>query len=336
MKNVRVCVAGATGAVGRTFLKVLEERQFPIETLYLLASEKSAGSTLPFKGTEIEVLDMATFDFSKADVALFSCGGAVSEIYAPKAWKSGCVVVDNSSHFRMHPNIPLVVPEVNPEAVADYVNHGIIANPNCSTIQMLVALKPIYDAVGISRIDVSTYQAVSGSGNKAIEELSNQIKQWQANETLAYSVYPKAIAFNAIPQVDVFTDNGYTKEEMKMVNETRKIFSDDSIEVNPTTVRIPVYSGHSESIYVKTRDEISLEKALGLLHEMESVVVFDDPNDYPTVYDCIDNDMVYVGRVRKDLSDPLGLNMWVVSDNLRKGAATNTVQIAEVFAKNYL
>ncbi len=338
MKKYNVCVVGATGAVGRTILKCLEERNFPVNNLYPLASKRSAGNTIPFNGTDVTVHDLETFDFTKAEIGLFSPGASVSKIYAPRAAESGCVVIDNTSHFRMHPEVPLVVPEVNAYAIADYKKTGIIANPNCSTIQMLVALKPIYDKVGISRINVCTYQAVSGSGMKAIKELQEQSKLMLAGDTPECSVYPKIIAFNAIPQVDSFTDNGYTKEEMKMVNETRKIFADNSIEINPTTVRIPVFYGHAEALHIETKEKITAGEALECLSNLEGVTVIDEQVDggYPTNLDSAGKDSVYVGRIREDISHPLGLNLWVVADNVRKGAATNTVQIAEKLIENYL
>jgi len=338
-KQYDVAVVGATGAVGETILKVLQERNFPVRNLYPLASSRSAGKKVEFNGDWIEVLDLETFDFSKAQIGLFSPGASVSRIYAPKAAEAGCVVVDNTSEFRYEEDIPLVVPEVNPGAVAGYTNRGIIANPNCSTIQMLVALKPIYDAVGIRRINVATYQAVSGSGKEAIDELATQTANLLNMKPVESKVYPKQIAFNVIPQIDVFMDNGYTKEEMKMVWETKKIMGDDTILVNPTTVRVPVFYGHSEAVHIETDRKITASEAKRLFEEAEGIVLIDEHADggYPTaVSDAADTDPVYVGRVREDISTENGLNLWVVADNVRKGAATNTVQIAELLIRDYL
>ncbi|QKI88854.1 aspartate-semialdehyde dehydrogenase [Thiomicrorhabdus xiamenensis] len=334
-----IAVVGATGAVGETILKVLEERDFPVGNLYPLASSRSAGKKIQFKGQWVEVQDLEKFDFSKAQIGLFSPGASISKIYAPKAAEAGCVVVDNTSQFRYDDDIPLVVPEVNPEAVAGYKSRGIIANPNCSTIQMLVALKPIYDAVGIKRINVATYQAVSGSGKEAIEELATQTANLLNMKPVEAKVYPKQIAFNCIPQIDVFMDNGYTKEEMKMVWETKKIMGDDSILVNPTAVRVPVFYGHSEAVHIETDKKITAAEAKALFEKANGVVLMDEHVDggYPTaVTDAADTNPVYVGRIREDISCEKGLNLWVVADNVRKGAATNTVQIAEVLIKDYL
>lgn len=339
MKKYDIAVVGATGAVGETILKVLEERNFPVGQLFPLASSRSAGKKIEFNGEWIEVLDLETFDFSRAQIGLFSPGASVSAIYAPKAAAAGCVVVDNTSQFRYDDDIPLVVPEVNPEAIADYKNRGIIANPNCSTIQMLVALKPIYDAVGIERINVATYQAVSGTGKEAIEELAKQTANIMNLKPVENEVYPKQIAFNCIPQIDVFMENGYTKEEMKMVWETQKIFGDKSIKVNPTAVRVPVFFGHSEAVHIETKQKITAQQARELLEKAPGLVVIDEHVDggYPTaVSDAVDTNPVYVGRIREDISTERGLNLWVVADNVRKGAATNTVQIAEVLIERYL
>ena len=334
-----VAVVGATGAVGETILKVLQERNFPVGNLYPLASSRSAGKKIEFNGKWVEVLDLETFDFSKAQIGLFSPGASVSAIYAPKAAEAGCVVVDNTSQFRYDDDIPLVVPEVNPEAIAGYTNRGIIANPNCSTIQMLVALKPIYDAVGIKRINVATYQAVSGTGKEAIEELATQTANLLNMKPVETKVYPKQIAFNCIPQIDVFMENGYTKEEMKMVWETKKIMGDDSILVNPTAVRVPVFFGHSEAVHIETDKKITAAEAKALFEKTEGVVLIDEHVDggYPTaVSDAADTNPVYIGRIREDISCENGLNLWVVADNVRKGAATNTVQIAEVLIRDYI
>ena len=334
-----IAVVGATGAVGETMLRVLHERKFPVGNVYPLASSRSAGKRVDFGGKMLVVEDLDSFDFSKVQIGLFSAGGSISEKYAPRAVEAGCVVVDNTSHYRYDDDVPLVVPEVNPQAIADYKTCGIIANPNCSTIQMLVALKPIYDEVGISRINVCTYQAVSGTGKPAIEELAGQSAALLGGKSIEVKVYPKQIAFNALPQIDVFEDNGYTREEMKMVWETRKIFSDDSIMVNPTAVRVPVFYGHSEAIHIETREKISAVRARELLESAEGVIVVDEQVDggYPTaVTEGVDTDPVYVGRIREDISHPMGLDMWVVADNVRKGAATNSIQIAEILAKSHL
>ncbi len=338
-RKFNVAVVGATGAVGEIMLSILEQRDFPVAEVYALASSRSAGKRIPFKGKQLIVEDLETFDFSKTEIGLFSPGASVSEIYAPRAAEAGCVVVDNTSQFRYDDDIPLVVSEVNPDAVADFKNRGIIANPNCSTIQMLVALKPIYDAVGIERINVCTYQAVSGSGKEAIEELATQTANLLNAKDAVCNVYPKQIAFNVIPQIDVFQENGYTKEEMKMVWETRKILADDTIMVNPTAVRVPVFYGHSEAVHIETKEKIDVAKAKRLLDAMPGVTVLDELQDggYPTaVTEAAGEDPVFVGRIREDISHPRGLNMWVVSDNVRKGAALNSVQIAEILVKHYL
>jgi aspartate-semialdehyde dehydrogenase len=334
-----VAVVGATGAVGEAMIEILEQRNFPVDTLYPLASARSAGKSIRFRGKSITVTDLAEFDFSKAQIGLFSAGGSISEEYAPIAAAAGCVVIDNTSHFRRDEDIPLVVPEVNPHAIAGYTNRGIIANPNCSTIQMLVALKPIYDAVGIERINVATYQAVSGTGKEAIEELAKQTAQLLNGKSAETEVYPKQIAFNALPHIDTFQENGYTREEMKMVWETQKIFEDESISVNPTCVRIPVFYGHSEAVHIETRDKIGLEQVRALLAEAPGVELLDERCDggYPTpVTEAAGQDPVYVGRLREDISHPRGIDMWVVADNVRKGAALNSVQIAELLIAEHL
>jgi aspartate-semialdehyde dehydrogenase len=338
-KQIDIAVVGATGAVGEAMLDILHQRKFPVGKVYALASERSAGSTVQFGNKSLMVEDLATFDFSKVQIGLFSPGASVSAIYAPKAAAAGCIVIDNTSQFRYDDDVPLIVPEVNPDAVEGYKKRGIIANPNCSTIQMLVALKPIYDAVGIKRINVCTYQAVSGSGKPAMDELAKQTAALLNGRPTEPEVYPKQIAFNVIPQIDVFMDNGYTKEEMKMVWETRKIMGDNDIQVNPTAVRVPVFFGHSEAIHIETRDKITAEKAKELLSAFDGIVVIDEHKDggYPTaVTDSSGQDPVYVGRIREDISHPNGLNMWVVSDNVRKGAALNSVQIAELLVDKYL
>jgi aspartate-semialdehyde dehydrogenase len=334
-----VAVAGATGAVGETMMSILEQRNFPVGKLYPLASSRSAGSKIRFKGQSVTVENLEDFDFSKVQIGLFSPGASVSKIHAPRAAAAGCVVVDNTSQFRQDADIPLIVPEVNPERIVDYKARGIIANPNCSTIQMLVALKPIYDAVGIERINVATYQAVSGTGKEAIEELAAQTAALLNGKPISAQVYPKQIAFNVLPHIDVFMDNGYTKEEMKMVWETRKIMGDERIQVNPTTVRVPVFFGHAEAVHIETRTKISAEDARELLNKAPGVVVIDtrEAGGYPTpVTEAAGNDPVYVGRIREDISHPRGLNLWIVADNVRKGAALNAVQIAEILIKDYL
>ena len=334
-----VAVVGATGAVGEAMLEILAERDFPVNNVYPLASERSAGKKVPFKGKYLTVQDLSTFDFSRAQIGLFSAGASISETYAPIAAAAGCVVIDNTSQFRYDDEIPLVVPEVNPHAIADYTRHGIIANPNCSTIQMLVALKPLYDAAGIKRINVCTYQAVSGTGKEAIEELAGQTAGLLSGKPVETSVYPKQIAFNVLPHIDVFQDNGYTKEEMKMVWETQKIMEDPSILVNPTAVRVPVFFGHSEALHIETRDKLTAQQAIELLQNAPGIVVLDEHEDggYPTaVTEGASQDPVYVGRIREDISHPKGIDLWVVADNVRKGAALNSVQIAEILVKDYL
>jgi len=324
---MRVAIVGATGEVGRTFLKVLEEREFPVDELYLYASEKSEGAELTFRGEKFKVraLNKET-SFRGIDIALFSAGSSISKEYAPRFVKDGAVVIDNSSAWRLDPDVPLVVPEVNPEDVEN--RKGIIANPNCSTIQMVVALKPIYDAVGISAIVVATYQSVSGAGAKAIRELEEQTRAWCQDKQMEVKNLPRRIAFNVIPQIDVFTENGYTKEEMKMLNETRKIMHDPNIKVSATTVRVPVFYGHSEAISVKLNRPLEPEDAMELLRKAKGVVLVEE--GYPTPIDVAGRDEVFVGRIRKDLVFEPGLSMWVVADNIRKGAATNAVQIAEL------
>tara|TARA_R110002072_G_scaffold2011_6_gene16959 strand:+ start:3680 stop:4705 length:1026 start_codon:yes stop_codon:yes gene_type:complete len=338
-KEYDVAVVGATGAVGEVMISVLEERNFPVRNLYPLASSRSAGKSIQFRGKAVRVTDLAEFDFSKAQIGLFSAGGSISEEFAPKAAAAGCVVIDNTSQFRRDHDIPLIVPEVNMEALAGYTTRNIIANPNCSTIQMLVALKPIYDAVGIQRINVATYQAVSGTGKEAIEELAGQTAKLLNGQEITPEVYPKQIAFNVLPHIDTFQDNGYTREEMKMVWETQKIFADPGILVNPTCVRVPVFFGHSEAVHIETVDKITAQQARALLEQAPGVTVIDEHADggYPTaVTDSAGKDAVFVGRIREDLSHPRGLNLWIVSDNVRKGAALNSVQIAESLVSTYL
>ena len=339
-REFRVAVVGATGLVGETMIQVLEERNFPVAELFPLASTRSLGRTVTFGSKRIDVLDLAEFDFSKADIALFSAGAEVSREYAPKAAAAGCIVIDNTSQFRYDDDIPLVVPEVNPHAIAQYRKRGIIANPNCSTIQMLVALKPIYDAVGIERINVATYQSVSGAGREAVEELAEQTRLLLSGRgPVEPRVIARQIAFNCVPQIDVFQDNGYTKEEMKMVWETQKILEDPAIRVNPTAVRVPVFFGHSEAVHVETRRKITAAEARALLEKAPGVAVMDErrPGGYPTAAtEAANRDTVYVGRIREDISSDRGLNIWVVADNVRKGAATNSVQIAEILVREHI
>jgi aspartate-semialdehyde dehydrogenase len=338
MKKYHVAVVGATGAVGNEMIRILEERQFPVGKLTLLASERSVGKELNFRGEALPVALLTENSFEGIEIGLFSAGGGISERFAPFAVAAGCVVIDNTNAFRMAPDIPLVVPEVNPEAIALYKNRGIIANPNCSTIQMVVALKPIHDAVRIKRIVVSTYQAVSGTGKKAIEELTLQAKAMMNGQEPVVKVYPYRIAFNCLPHIDVFMDNGYTKEEMKMVNETKKIMNDPSIAVTATTVRVPVFHAHSESINIETERKITPDEVRSLLSTAPGVRVVDDPRwkQYPLAIDAAGQDETLVGRIREDESIPNGINMWVVADNIRKGAALNAVQIAEILIRKYL
>jgi aspartate-semialdehyde dehydrogenase len=335
MKTFTVAVVGATGAVGQTMLSILQERRFPIGTLHVLASERSAGEQIEYDGRKITVQDLAGFDPTGVDFALFSAGGSISKEYAPKFAAAGAIVIDNSSAFRMDADVPLVVSEVNPEAL-DSIPRGIVANPNCSTMQMLVALAPIHRAVGISRINVATYQSVSGAGRSALEELGRQTANILSFKDPDPKRFPVQIAFNLIPHIDDFLDNGYTKEEMKLVWETRKILGDESIQVNPTAVRVPVFYGHSEAVHVETRAKMTASEARALLEKSPGVTVVDDrvPGGYPTpVTHASGTDAVYVGRIREDISCENGLNLWVVSDNIRKGAALNAVQIAELLAQ---
>ena len=336
MKKYNVAVVGATGAVGESMLDILNEREFPINNIYALASERSEGKKVMLGNKPLIVKDLAKFDFNLADIGLFSAGGDTSAKYAPIAGESNCVVIDNTSYFRYDDDIPLIIPEVNSCKIREYKNRNIIANPNCSTIQMLVALKPIYDAVGIKRITVSTYQAVSGSGTAAVNELAKQTAELLNGRDAEYEVYPRQIAFNALPHIDKFLDNGYTKEEMKMCWETRKIFEDESIDVSATCVRIPVFFGHSEAVQVETLEYISEKEVRNLLKQAEGITVIDERRDggYPTaVHESAGSDSVFIGRIRQDISLENGLSLWVVSDNVRKGAALNSVQIAEELIK---
>lgn len=338
-KKFTVAVVGATGAVGETMLSILQERNFPVKNLYALASSRSAGSTIRFNGKTIIVEDLEKFDFKGVDIGLFSPGAAVSKVHAPRAATAGCVVIDNTSEFRYEDDVPLVIPEVNPHAIAEHKNRGIIANPNCSTIQMLVALKPIHDIAKIERINVCTYQAVSGTGKEAVKELAKQTAELLNGRAIECSVYPKQIAFNVLPHIDDFQENGYTKEEMKMVWETRKILEDDNIQVNPTAVRVPVFFGHSEAIHLETKKKLTVEEVKNILNNQPGIQLMDAHKDggYPTaVSEAAGTDPVFVGRIREDISHPKGMNFWVVSDNVRKGAALNSVQIAEFLVKDYL
>ncbi len=338
MGSYRVAVVGATGAVGQQMVACLEERNFPVAELVPLASERSIGHTVSFKGREILVQVLSKDSFDGVEIALFSAGGGISKEYGPIAARAGAVVVDNSSAWRMDPEVPLVVPEVNPQAIADYKRKGIIANPNCSTIQMVVVLKPIHDAARIKRVVVSTYQAVSGTGQKAVDELSAQVRALFCHQEIVKKVYPHRIAFNVFPHIDVFLENGYTKEEMKMVLETKKIMGDESIEVTATTARVPVFYGHSESVNIETERKLTVQEARKLLADAPGVKVVDDPANaqYPMPLDAAGQDLTLVGRIREDFTIPNGLNLWVVADNLRKGAATNAVQIAEILIRDYL
>ena len=332
-EKYEVAVVGATGAVGRRMLTTLEERNFPVANLTALASARSAGQTLAFQGQAIKVKELQEDSFKGIDIALFSAGGSISKQLAPIAVKSGCVVIDNSSAWRMDKEVPLIVPEVNPSALGD--EWGIIANPNCSTIQMVMALKPIHDEYRIRRVVVSTYQSVSGSGQKAIEELEQQSRDVLDGKSAQCNVYPHQIAFNCLPHIDVFLDNGYTNEEIKMVNETRKILEDDSIEVSPTAVRVPVVYSHSEAVNVETEQAMTAKEVKELLSSFPGVSVVDNPeqNEYPLAINASGSGDVLVGRIRSDLTRPNAVNFWVVSDNLLKGAAYNAVQIAELLLK---
>lgn len=335
--KVNVAVVGATGEVGAAMLSILAERNFPLNETRAVASNRSAGQRIEFNGGELVVEDLESFDFSGIDIGLFSPGAAVSDLHAPRAAAAGAVVIDNTSRFRYEDDIPLVVPEVNPDAIAGRASRGIIANPNCSTIQMVLALKPIYDAVGLERVNVATYQAVSGKGKRAVEELEQQTVNLLNGKPASLTAHPRQIAFNALPQIDAFQENGYTREEMKMVWETRKILGDDSIQVNPTCARVPVFYGHSEAVHVETKEKISGAEVRDLLNDFPGVVVMDERADggYPTaVTEAAGRDAVFVGRIREDLSHPRGINLWVVSDNIRKGAALNSVQIAELLLED--
>ena len=337
-KNYNVAVVGATGAVGNEMVAILEERNFPVAQLKLLASTRGAGKEMEFKGKSYTVEVLNENSFGGVDIGLFSAGGSVSEKFAPTAGKAGCVVIDNTSAFRMDPEVPLVVPEVNAHAIAQYPKKNIIANPNCSTIQMVVVLKPIHDVARIKRVVVSTYQAVSGTGKRAIKELETQVLAIYNHQEIKKEVYPHQIAFNCLPHIDVFFDNGYTKEEIKMVNETKKIMEDNSIGVTATTVRVPVFYGHSESVNIETEKKLTRDEVKKILSKAPGVVVVDDPKkfEYPLAIHAAGKDETFVGRIREDESIPNGINMWIVADNIRKGAALNAVQIAEILIQKYL
>jgi aspartate-semialdehyde dehydrogenase len=338
-QQFNVAVVGATGLVGEHMIQILEERAFPVDRLHALASERSAGKTVQFRGRPVTVENLAAFDFASIDIGFFSAGGGISAEYAPRAAASGCVVIDNTSCFRYEPDVPLVVPEVNRDALAEFEARNIIANPNCSTIQMVVALKPIHDAAGIARINVATYQAVSGAGRRSVEMLAEQTARLLNGRPLEDQGQTKPLAFNAVPHIDAFQDNGYTREEMKIVWETRKILGDESILVNPTAVRVPVFFGHSEAIHIETREKITAAQVRELLEAAPGVVVRDEARlgGYPTaVTDAAHHDEVFVGRIRDDISHDQGISLWVVSDNVRKGAALNSVQIAEILVTDYI
>ena len=338
-KRYKIAVVGATGAVGTTMLEILAEREFPASEVVALASERSAGKRVKYGEQSLKVHNLDTYDFAGVAIALFSAGGSISAVHAPRAAAAGAIVVDNTSQFRYDDDIPLVVSEVNPHAIAGYKTRGIIANPNCSTMQMLVALAPIHRAVGISRINVATYQSVSGAGQTGIEELGRQTAALLNFQKIEPKKFQTQIAFNLIPQIDVFTDNGYTKEEMKMVWETQKILEDASIQVNPTAVRVPVFYGHSEAVHIETREKLTAAEARALLEAAPGVEVVDEhrAGGYPTpVTHAAGHDPVYVGRIREDISHPRGLNLWIVADNIRKGAALNAVQIAELLVKHHM
>jgi aspartate-semialdehyde dehydrogenase len=337
-QRYNVAVVGATGAVGEQMREVLEEREFPTGELRLLASERSAGQFLSFRDKRIRVDVLKENSFEGIDIGLFSAGGSVSAKFAPIAVAAGATVVDNTSHFRMEPDVPLVVPEVNAREIANYRSRGIIANPNCSTIQMVVALKPIHDAARIKRVVVSTYQSVSGAGRKAMEELSQQVTALYNGQELEMEKFPHQIAFNCIPHIDAFVDGGYTREEVKMINETRKILGEPALPVTATSVRVPVFCGHSESVNVETEKKLKAADVKAILREAPGVVVADEPenNVYPMAIEAVGKDATYVGRIREDESIPNGINLWIVADNLRKGAALNAVQIAEILIRDYI
>jgi aspartate-semialdehyde dehydrogenase len=337
-ERYNVAVVGATGAVGEQMREILEERLFPVGELRLLASERSAGRFLEFRDQQIRVEVLREDSFKDIDIAFFSAGGTVSDKFAPLAVASGCVVVDNTARFRMEPDVPLVVPEVNPGEIPNYKKRGIVANPNCSTIQMVVALKPIHDAARIERVVVSTYQSASGAGRMAMEELNQQVQALYNGRELKMERFPHQIAFNCIPHIDSFVDGGYTKEELKMIQETRKILGEPSLRITVTAVRVPVFCGHSESVNVETEKKLTAKDVKTILREAPGVLLCDEPqqNLYPMAIDAVGKDATYVGRIREDDSVPNGINLWIVADNLRKGAALNAVQIAEILIRDYI
>jgi aspartate-semialdehyde dehydrogenase len=336
----KVAMVGASGVVGETLIRVLEKRSFPVAELFALASERSIGKKVRFGGADIPIDDLAGFDFRRAQSAFFSAGSAVSREHVPRAVAAGCIVIDNTSQFRLEEDVPLVVPEVNAEAIGDFAARGIIANPNCSTIQLVVALKPLHEVVGIERVNVATYQAVSGAGRRAVEELAVQSAALLAGQgPVVAEVFAKQIAFNCVPQIDEFQENGYTREEMKMLWETRKILADPAIRVNATAVRVPVFFGHSQAVHLETRTKITCAQARALLAKAPGVEVMDErrPGGYPTAAtEAANRDTVYVGRIREDISTDRGLNLWLVADNVRKGAATNSIQIAEILVREHI
>jgi aspartate-semialdehyde dehydrogenase len=337
-EKYNVAVVGATGAVGEQMREILAERLFPVDELRLLASERSAGQYLEFRGQEVRVDALKEDSFEGTDIALFSAGGSVSDKFAPVAVASGGVVVDNTARFRMEPDVPLVVPEVNPKEIAKYKSRGIVANPNCSTIQMVVALKPIHDAARIKRVVVSSYQSVSGAGRMAMEELSQQISALFNGKDIRKDKFPHQIAFNCIPHIDAFLESGYTQEEMKMVDETRKILGEPGLRITATAVRVPVFCGHSEAVNLETEKKLTAKDVKAILRETPGILLLDDPerNIYPMALDAVGKDSILVGRIREDDSVPNGINLWIVADNLRKGAALNAVQIAEILVRDYL
>jgi aspartate-semialdehyde dehydrogenase len=337
-RKYNLAVVGATGAVGREMIAILEERDFPTDQLCLLASKRTAGEKISYKRKDITVEVLGQDSFKGIDIALFSAGASISKTFAPHAVDAGAVVVDNTSAFRMDPEVPLVVPEVNPECIADYKDRGIIANPNCSTIQLVAVLKPLADRVALKRVVVSTYQSTSGAGQKAINELSEQVRMLFNQKPIETKVLPQQIAFNCIPHIDVFMENGYTKEEMKMIEESRKILQNDSLRITITCVRVPVFHSHAESVNIETEGALSAEEARQILARAPGLEVNDDPASasYPLGIEAAGKDPVFVGRIRADESVPHGLNLWIVADNLRKGAALNAVQIAEILKEQYL
>jgi len=335
--NHSIAIVGATGLVGTTLLKLIEEKAFPYKEIYLIASQQSAGSEIVFKNKKYRVHDLATFNFRQTSIAFFCVGTSLSAEYAPKAAQAGNVVIDKSHYFRNHDDVPLIVPEVNLDALSGYRKLGIVANPNCSTIPLTVALRPIYDNVGIARINISTYQSVSGTGKQAIEELTQQTRSFLDNQAIQSNVYSQQIAFNVLPHIDDFLENGYTREEMKMVWEMQKIFNDKTLAINPTAVRVPVYFGHAASVHIETKEKITEQQACQLLATAPGIMLITGEQPYATpVKNAAGQDHVYVGRVREDISHPRGLNLWVVSDNLRKGAALNAIQIAEYLIRDHL